>query len=45
MGKEKGWFFSAVGGVTPVALRAPFVTPPTTTHPWAVHLKKRGKWS
>ena len=45
MGKEKRWFFSAAGGVTPVALRAPSVTPPATTHPWAVHLKKRGKWS
>jgi len=45
MGKEKEWFFSTAGGVTEGARRATGVTPPTTTHPWAVHLKKRGKWS
>ena len=45
MGKKKEWFFSTAGGVTEGARRATGVTPPTTTHPWAVHLKKRGKWS
>lgn len=45
MEKKKGWNFWTLGGVTPVALRAPSVTPPARIRPLAVHLKKRGKWS